>query len=41
MAADEDFVGIALGDAGGDGADAYFGDELDGDLDAGVVHLRS
>ncbi len=31
VAGDEHDVGVGLGDAGGDGADADFGDELDGD----------
>jgi hypothetical protein len=35
VAADEDDVGVGFGDACGDGADADFGDELDGD--AGVA----
>ncbi len=36
VAADQDVVGARLGDAGGDGADPGFGDQLDADLGARV-----
>ena len=31
VSADEDYVGVSLGNSGGDGADADFGNQLDGD----------
>jgi len=36
VAGDQHAVGVGLGDAGGDGADADLGDELDGHLRFGV-----
>ena len=36
MAGDEDDIGVSLGHASGDGADADFGDEFDVDAGAGV-----
>ena len=40
VAADQDVVGVALGDAGGDGAHAGLGDELHGDPGARIHHLE-
>src|SRR6202051_2317565 len=40
VAGDGDVVGARLGDAGGDGADADFGDELYGDVAVGVDVLQ-
>ena len=40
MAADEDFVGMTLGHAGGHRADAHLGNQLHRDLDAGVGALQ-
>ncbi len=40
VAGDEDDVGVRLGHAGGDGADAGFGDELHADLGARVHFLQ-
>ncbi len=40
IAGDEDGVGVRFGDAGGDGADADFGDQLDGDARLGIDVLQ-
>ena len=39
VSADEDDIGVGLGDAGGDGANAHLGNELDADpgLTVGVL----
>ena len=42
IAGDEDGIGVRFGDARGDGADADFGDQLDGDAGAaGLTFFRS
>ena len=41
VAGDQHVVGVALRDAGGDGADAHLGDELDRDPRRGLAQRRS
>jgi hypothetical protein len=41
IAGDGDVIGARLGDAGGNGADADFGHELDRDVAEGLTFFRS